>query len=490
MLNTMAFAMKKIQIRLVGCIVLLSFILSGPDASGQDLSMDRKMGAEAALQVEQMIGIYPDSALTAYVNAVGHRLVDALGNTPFNFRFQVVDMAEPNAFALPGGYIYVSRGLLSLINDEAELACVIGHEMIHVTKRHSIKQMKKSILPGLLHIPGAVVGMFNPNLGNIINAPVSLGSELFLSNYSRKQESEADKYGVKLASEAGYDPEKLAVILAQISGDVQILTGEAEKRSYFSSHPFTPKRVEKIDKEIPELNWSRKPYLAQDKKSLFGHFEDVVYGANPAQGIFDSNLFRHPDLNIAIAFPEGWKTMNVPVALAAAHPEGEGQMILQVDPSGASPDSLGPALAGLLKKEYNLDPDLSKAVNIHGFPGWILRLTDDTGQDPIKVQICWLQTGDVLLQIAGVCLPKHDWAVTTTINSFRQLEETERNTITGWYMKTAVAQENETLEALSERTNNQWDLKTTVLKNNLDNTRTLSEGQVLKIAIEESYFGR
>ena len=148
----------------------------------QDYSYDKKIGAESAVQVEQMIGIYQDSALTAYVNAIGQRLVNVLVDTPLEFRFFVVDMAEPNAFALPGGYIYVSRGLLSLVNDEAELACVIGHEMIHVIKRHAVKQMRKSILPGLLYIPGAVVGVFNSSLGSIINAPVSLGSELFLSN--------------------------------------------------------------------------------------------------------------------------------------------------------------------------------------------------------------------------------------------------------------------------------------------------------------------
>jgi len=134
-----------------------------------------------------MIGIYNDSALNAYVGSIGERLVDVLGDPPVDFQFKVVDMAEPNAFALPGGYIYISRGLLSLVNDEAELACVMGHEMIHVTKRHSVKQMNKSILPGILHIPGAVVGLFNQDLGRVINAPISFGSELFLSNYSRKQ---------------------------------------------------------------------------------------------------------------------------------------------------------------------------------------------------------------------------------------------------------------------------------------------------------------
>ncbi len=166
-------------------------------------------------------------------------------------------MAEPNAFALPGGYIYVSRGLLSLVNDEAELACVIGHEMIHVTKRHSVKQMKKSIFPAILHIPGAVVGLFNQDLGRIINTPVSFGSELFLSNYSRKQETESDELGIKIASQAGYDPSRLTVILDNLAKDVALLTGEEEKKSYFSTHPITPKRIERIEKELPALNWTK-----------------------------------------------------------------------------------------------------------------------------------------------------------------------------------------------------------------------------------------
>ena len=128
--------MKKISLFPV-FVILFSFTILA-----QDFSYDKKVGAEGAIQVEQMIGIYNDSTLTAYVDAIGKRMVDVLGDPPVTFQFKVVDMAEPNAFALPGGYIYVSRGLLSLVNDEAELACVIGHEMIHVTKRHSVKQMK------------------------------------------------------------------------------------------------------------------------------------------------------------------------------------------------------------------------------------------------------------------------------------------------------------------------------------------------------------
>jgi len=454
----------------------------------QDLSYDKKMGAQAALQVEQSIGIYHDSSLTAYVNQVGDRLVEALGDGPFEFKFFVVDMSEPNAFALPGGYIYVSRGLLSLINDEAELAGVIGHEMIHVTKRHSVKQMKKSIFPSLLHIPGALVGIFNSDLGNAINTPVSLGSELFLSNYSRKQESESDEYGIKLASKAGYDPAKLAVILNSLSADVELLTGEEEKKSYFSSHPITPKRVEDIDKEISKLEWTEKISIAPDKISLYKKLEGMVIGQNPAQGIFEENVFKHPDLNLTITFPEKWNTVNVPVAVGAVQEDGEAQLVFMVDNSDATPDSLGNALVELLEKEHNVKPDQNKSLTINGFPAYMVSLIDNSGKQPVEIQIYWLKAGDILFNIAGMSYLKYSKTMLNSVNSIRPLTEEEKQNISGLKLRNATVLENETLEVFSKRTNNSWDTKTMVVKNGLETNADLKEGQVLKIAVEEPYF--
>jgi predicted Zn-dependent protease len=469
-------------------IITLMLILTIVNAQAQDFSYDSKMGAEAALQVEQMIGLYPDSALNDYVQQIGGRLVNALGPAPFEFRFHVVDMTEPNAFALPGGYIYVSRGLLSLVNDEAELAGVIGHEMIHVTKRHSVKQMRKGILPGLLHIPGAIVGIFNSELGNIINAPVSLGTELFMSNYSRKQESESDKYGVKLASSAGYDPHKLAVMLENLSKDVENLTGEEEKRSYFSSHPFTPKRVENIEKEINQLDWTEAESIASDKPVLYSKLDGMVYGQNPAQGIIEDNLFKHPDLDMAIQFPEKWNTMNVPVALAAIEPDGKAQLFITPDNSGAKPDSIGKAVADKLMKEYDLKPTRNGAININGFDAYELVVIDGSGKQPVEVQLYWVQMGDYQLNMMGMCMLNYSDMVANAMKSLRPLTEEEKQNFTGIKLRVVAAEEGETLEALSKRTNNIWDLKTTILKNGLEENPTLEKGQVLKIAVEEPYF--
>ncbi|MDB4303554.1 M48 family metalloprotease [Desulfosarcina sp.] len=469
----------------ISLFLILIFSLNG---IAQDLSYDKKMGAEGAKQVEQAVGIYQDSALTAYVNQVGARLVDALGDGPFEFRFSVVEMAEPNAFALPGGYIYVSRGLLSLVNDEAELAGVIGHEMIHVTKRHSVKQMKKSIFPSLLQVPGAIVGVFNSNLGKAINAPFSLGSELFLSNYSRKQESESDEFGIRLASKAGYDPEKLAVMLNNLSADVELLTGEEEKKSYFSTHPITPKRVEDIGKEIPKLEWSEKTSIAPDKESLYTKLEGMVIGQNPAHGIFDENVFKHPDLDLAITFPEKWETVNVPVAVGAAQEDGEAQLVFMVDNSGGTPDSLGAVFTEMLQKEYKLKPDKSEPMEINGFPAYKITLVDKSGKQPVDIQIYWLKAGDILFNVMGMSYLKYSESMANTVNSVRPLTEDEKQNISGLKLHHAIANENENLEAFSKRTNNIWDPKTTAVKNGLETNTLLKEGQVLKIAVEESYF--
>jgi len=453
----------------------------------QDFSYDKKVGAEGAIQVEQMIGIYHDSALTAYVNAIGQRLVNVLGDPPVTFRFHVVDMAEPNAFALPGGYIYVSRGLLSLVNDEAELACVMGHEMIHVTKRHSVKQMKKSILPGILHIPGAVVGIFNQDLGRIINTPVSFGSELFLSNYSRKQENEADELGIKLASKAGYDPAKLSVILDNLSKDVERLTGEEEKKSYFSSHPITPKRIKDIEKELPKLDWTSKASIAADKQSLYAKLEGMYVGQNPQQGVFQENVFMHADLDLAIKFPKKWKTTNVPIAVGAVQPDGEAQIIFLADDTDKSPDSLGIAFANLLRKKYDIQPLKDQPIDINGFKAYEVTFQDNSGSKSVDYQIYWVQTEKMVFNVMGVSYSNHTESVTAIANSMRKLSDAEKTGISGLKIRVAIAQNGETIEELSTRTTNVWDVKTTTLMNDVEPNAMLKEGQVLKIGVEERY---
>ena len=140
-------------------LIFSGFSIYSLDAQSTDL--DKKIGAESAQMVEESMGIYPDESMTNYVAEVGNRLIAELGEQPFEFSFRIADTDVPNAFALPGGYTFITRGLLALINTEDELAGVMGHEIIHAHRRHSIKQMRKEVLPALLKIPGEIVGFIS-----------------------------------------------------------------------------------------------------------------------------------------------------------------------------------------------------------------------------------------------------------------------------------------------------------------------------------------
>ena len=199
---------KKFIINLITLLFLImtsSTILHAQIFSSSN--KDKEIGAEVAKQVEEQIGIYEAPVTTTYLRAIGERLVANLKDREFDFEFHIADQWEPNAFALPGGYIYFSRGLLILANTEGEIAGVLGHEISHVTERHSARQQERAILPGLLSLPGAIVGtVVNEDLGNLINSPINMIGKVSLSSYSRKQESQADKLGMHLSAKSGYDP--------------------------------------------------------------------------------------------------------------------------------------------------------------------------------------------------------------------------------------------------------------------------------------------
>ena len=468
-------------------IVLVAFIVNISVLDAQDFSYDKKMGAEAAKQVEATMGIYPDSALRAYVAEVGSRLVKVLDNPPVDFRFHLIDSPDPNAFALPGGYIYITRGLLVLVNDESELADVMGHEMIHVTKRHSVKQQNKGILPAILQIPGAIIGIASPGLGNLINTPINFGSQIYLSSYGRGQEKEADRYGVKLASKAGYDPNKLAVILHSLSEEAERMTGETEKKSYLASHPYTPKREAYLEKEIETLEWTPKKAIAPTKEDIYKKLEGMVFGQNPQQGIFEDSLFMHPDLDFAITFPSKWQTLNVPVAVGATEENGEAQFVLQLDNSGKDPDTLGLAFVEYLKKN-KLNPKESKAITMNGNPAYFVSLQEDSGEKTLEVQLWWLKMNGMVFHMVGMGYLEHSDAISNTVQSVRKLTNEEKAGISSLKIHFAKANEGESLKDFFKRTNNEWDVETTVIMNNLDADARLTSGQVIKIAIEEAYF--
>ena len=168
--------------RVIVSLPAILLLAAGCSSTGNITVADEEQaGSQLARQVENQVGYYNDTYLKNYVDSIGRRLVAVLGPTPYSFRFQIIDQAEPNAFATPGGYVYVSRGLLALINSEDELAGILAHEISHVTERHHAQQAQRSTLPGLLTVPGNVVGsVVSPDVGKAINAPLERAGQVYL----------------------------------------------------------------------------------------------------------------------------------------------------------------------------------------------------------------------------------------------------------------------------------------------------------------------
>ena len=195
---------------------------------------EKKIGAEEAKKVEEEMGLLDDAKLTAYLDTLGQRLAKESPRQNVTYQFHVVDMTEPNAFALPGGYVYVTRGLLALVNSEDELAGVVGHEVGHVAARHSVQKISKqgpfAVVFGLV---SGITGLVSPLVGNIVGGIGDFTQSLVFSPYSRSQETEADRVGQDMSARAGWDPAALSTFLHTLGREVDQMSKEPRKPSLF-----------------------------------------------------------------------------------------------------------------------------------------------------------------------------------------------------------------------------------------------------------------
>jgi predicted Zn-dependent protease len=470
-------------------LIVIVINLCNRDLIAQSLDMDRRLGAQGAQEIAEQIGIYNNEKASNYVQTIGARLIDQLDNPLFEYNFFLVDMPEPNAFALPGGYIYLSRGLLCVANTEDELAGVIGHEIVHSQMRHSIQQMRKSIFPALLQLPGAIVGaVVNEDLGNLINVPLGVGSELLLSKYSRNHEREADELGIRIVADAGYDPKQLGVILENISLSMETITGKQEKFSYFDSHPFTPSRVKYINNEVKNIDINFQDPIAQTEEDFLQKIDGIYYWDNPEAGIFKGDTFIHPDLGLYFVVPEGWSTFNSPTYIGAADEENKrGMIYLGFADTNAAPEILGTEFATKLKDEHNTAPERNEKIIINGLDAYLVSVVDKTGTEPVGIHNLWFKLDNFTFQVLGASYESDYELLVKSANSLRALTEQEKRSVEVQVLRYATANDGESIEEFNKRTGNTWDPKLTAVMNNLLHNRPLNEGQLIKISRTEKY---
>ena len=286
-------------------------------------SQEIQMGQEAAQQVEASLGLVDDPQLQAYVRRVGLELARQSERPSLPWRFGVIDDPTPNAFALPGGPIYITRGLLNLMGSEAELASVLGHEIGHITARHSAQQITRAQL-GQIGLIGAV--LIKPELAQVGDL-LSTGMSLLLLKYGRDAERQADELGFKYALAKNYDVSEMddVFIALQRVGEA---TGRSGIPAWASTHPDPGERAATAQQRAAALPASPTPRVTNTNEYL-DRIQGLVYGENPRQGFFRNNEFLHPDLRFRITFPSGWRTQNQPSAVVAASPEQDAIIGLQ-----------------------------------------------------------------------------------------------------------------------------------------------------------------
>ncbi|HEX9109008.1 MAG TPA: M48 family metalloprotease, partial [Longimicrobiales bacterium] len=299
-----------------------------------------QMGQESAAQVAQSIGLVQDQALQDYVQRVGLSLARVSQRPNLPWQFRVVDDPTPNAFALPGGFIFVTRGLMSMMTNEAELATVVGHEIGHVTARHSVRAMTRSELAQVGLVVGSVISPTVARYGQL----ASSGMQLLLLKYDRAAEAQADELGFGYALADHYDVRRMADVFTTLQR-VSAKEGQSPLPSWLETHPSEPDRIAKVNQRVAALSDTALRNALVRRPEYMRQVDSLVYGVNPRSGFFQGTHFIHPDLRFQITFPEGWQTQNTAQTVAAASPQKDAVMELSLADSGSA-DQAYRALAG------------------------------------------------------------------------------------------------------------------------------------------------
>ena len=286
-------------------------------------SQELALGEQQHPQVlKEMGGVYDDARVGSYVAAVGGRVGASSDMPNLSYTFTVLDTPIVNAMALPGGYVYVTRGLLALANSEAELAGVIGHEIGHVTAHHTAERYNRATVAGILSA-GLGVATGSSALGQIAQQ----GSQLYLLKFSREQEYEADALGVKYIARSGYDPTAEADFLHSLDRDSKLkasLAGEDARdhqSDFMSTHPLTADRVARARRLAADtgINAKARP---RDRADFLDAIDGIVYGDEPKDGFIRGRTFSHPIQKFSFTVPEGFTLVNSADAVGARDKAG------------------------------------------------------------------------------------------------------------------------------------------------------------------------
>jgi len=350
------------------------------------------MGQQTDPQILRTYGKYEDAELARYVAALGKRL-GALSHQPnLAYNIQVLDSPVVNAFAVPGGYVYLTRGILAYINDEAELAGVVAHEIGHIAARHSAQQYSKAQFAQLGLGLGSVLSKTFGKYAGVAQAGVGL---LFLS-FSRSDEREADALGVEYSAKAGYDTNHMANLFVSLE---RLNPGESQGGlpGWFSSHPNPENRIAAIKQDT--LVWREKisqSRFAVNRDQYLKQVDGIVFGEDPRQGYVESNVFYHPELRFQFPIPSGWKVNNTASQVQMINQDQNAVILFSM-----APEKTPSAAAEAFINESKAAVQKSENTRVNGMPAHRIISDVTTEQGVIRIMSYFIQKGQTVYAFLG-----------------------------------------------------------------------------------------
>ncbi len=434
---------------LAGALLLLQGCAVNPATGDRDFVLmseadEISTGRQYAREIRDKYPVYKDVAVQKYVQRVGQQVAANSHRSSLAYQFTVIDTPDINAFALPGGFIYIHRGLMVYLNSEAELAAVLAHEIGHVTARHSVRQHSMAMTSQVLsQIVGIYAGGVASDLSNIA------GSAL-VSGYGRDHELEADGFGAQYLSNSGYDPQAMIEIIEVLKNQetfAQLRAKDSGQKiaSYhglFSTHPRNDERLQQVVGQVPPVAGGRV-----ERDSFLKAIDGIAFGNSEEQGVIDGRNFLHKPLDMKISFPEEWTLQNNPQQLIAVAPDKKAFLLMQM---GEVKDGFTPVehLRDMVGRSRVMQGKELQGGGYHGYSAIV-----DPSRKPLHRVAVVYYKGKIFEFIGSVenerQFDQFDNSMRKTIASFSRLPRSDYDTADGLHIKLVRTRKGDTYSSLA-----------------------------------------
>jgi predicted Zn-dependent protease len=434
-------------------LVLATACATNPVTGKRELSLmseaqEIQIGQTQDAEVRRDMGVYRDPALQEYVSTIGLRLARASERPDLPWHFTVVDSPAVNAFALPGGYIYITRGILPFLENEAQLAGVLGHEIGHVTARHASQQYSRATGAQLGLIVGSILLPQTRPLAQLGESGLGL---LFLK-YSRENEEQADGLGVKYASRTGWDPAGVPQMLTTLAR-IEETSDDKGVPNWLATHPAPEDRVQRVSAAVQQAEAGAQRFTVE-RDGYLRRIDGLVYGDNPDQGVVRGTRFLHAGLRFAVDFPAGWDVNNGQTQVVAKEPGGRTLLLLQmVDrPVGRTLEDV--ALRSMASAGLRANSGGTTTLNgLEAFVGTYQGTLQNLGQ--VGVRGAHVLLDRTVFLLAGIApfdqYTRAEPAFTRTINSFKPISRAEAEAVAPNRVDLYTARAGDTWQSIAER---------------------------------------